>query len=203
PLDAEAALMELPGRVLVVGFRRTGQAVATTLVARGVRVRATDARPATALALRSVPDGVELRLGEDGDALLEEVDLVVPSPGVPPTAPLLTAAAGRGVPILSEIELASRLLRCPIIGITGTNGKSTTTTVVGLALARAGRRVFTGGNLGTPLIAAVDQAPEIAVAEVSSFQLEWVERFRPRVACLLNVTADHLDRHANFAEYRD
>ena len=88
------------------------------------------------------------------------------------------------------------------MAITGTNGKSTTTTLVGLALSRSGRRTFTGGNLGTPLIDAVASHPEIAVAEVSSFQLEWVDRFRPHVGCLLNVTADHLDRYASFAEYR-
>jgi UDP-N-acetylmuramoylalanine--D-glutamate ligase len=106
---------------------------------------------------------------------------------------------------VSEIELAHRLLDCPVIAITGTNGKSTTTTLVGLALAKtaqpSGKRVFVGGNLGTPLIEAVDAAPEIAVAEVSSFQLEWVVDFRPRVGCLLNVTPDHLDRHGTFAEY--
>ncbi|HJQ83911.1 MAG TPA: UDP-N-acetylmuramoyl-L-alanine--D-glutamate ligase, partial [Candidatus Binatia bacterium] len=130
------------------------------------------------------------------------VELVVPSPGVPRDAPLLAGALRRGIPIRSEIELAFRLLDCPVVAITGTNGKSTTTSVVGLALTRAGRRTFTGGNLGTPLVSAVPQAPEVAVAEVSSFQLEWVERFRPRVGCILNVTPDHLDRHGTFAEYR-
>ena len=114
---------------------------------------------------------------------------------------LINAAERRGIPVWSEIELAFRLLACPLVAITGTNGKSTTTSLVGLALERAGRRTFIGGNLGTPLISALDQAPEIAVAEVSSFQLEWVERLRPRVGCLLNLTPDHLDRHASFAEY--
>ena len=194
--------MDLPHRVLVLGFRRTGQAVAATLAARGVRVRAADVRPATALEVGEAPAGVELRLGEDGPQLLAGVELVVPSPGVPRDAPVLAAAVRRGIPVWSEIELAFRLLACPLVAITGTNGKSTTTTLVGLALERAGRRTFVGGNLGTPLIAAVDRAPEIAVAEVSSFQLEWVERLRPRVGCLLNLTPDHLDRHAGFAEYR-
>jgi UDP-N-acetylmuramoylalanine--D-glutamate ligase len=194
---------ELPRSVLVLGLRRTGQAVATALAGRGVRVRAADARPAAALGTVSLPAGVELRLGEDRPDLLAGVDLVVPSPGVPRDAPVLAAAVRRGVLVWSEIELAARLLDCPLVAITGTNGKSTVTTLVGLALARTGRRTFTGGNLGTPLITAVDQAPEIAVVEVSSFQLEWVERFRPRVGCLLNVTPDHLDRHAGFAEYRD
>ena len=192
--------MDLPGRALVVGYRRTGQAVAATLAARGVRVRVADARPVDAPA---APAGVELRFGDDGPGLLADVDLVVPSPGVARDAPLLAAAVRRGIPVRSEIEIAAALLACPIVAITGTNGKSTTTSLVGLALERAGRRTFTGGNLGTPLIAAVDAAPEIAVAEVSSFQLEWVERFRPHVGGLLNVTPDHLDRHGTLAEYRD
>ena len=195
--------MNLPRHVLVLGFRRTGQAVAAVLAARGVRVRAADARPAAALGVTGAPAGVELRLGEDGPDLLAGIDLVVPSPGVPHDAPVLAAAVRRGVAVESEIELAFRLLPCPLVAITGTNGKSTTTSLVGLALERAGRRTFTGGNLGTPLVAAVDRAPEIAVVEVSSFQLEWVERFRPHVGCLLNLTPDHLDRHASFAEYRE
>jgi len=195
--------MNLPRHVLVLGFRRTGQAVAAVLAARGVRVRAADARPAAALGVTGAPAGVELRLGEDGPDLLAGIDLVVPSPGVPHDAPVLAAAVRRGVAVESEIELAFRLLPCPLVAITGTNGKSTTTSLVGLALERAGRRTFTGGNLGTPLVTAVDRAPEIAVVEVSSFQLEWVERFRPHVGCLLNLTPDHLDRHASFAEYRE
>ncbi|TMA99204.1 MAG: UDP-N-acetylmuramoyl-L-alanine--D-glutamate ligase, partial [Deltaproteobacteria bacterium] len=193
--------MDLPRHVLVLGFRRTGQAVAAALAARGVHVRAADARPTAALGVTGAPAGVELRFGEDGPQLLAGVELVVPSPGVPRDAPVLAAAERRGIPVWSEIELAFRLLACPLVAITGTNGKSTTTSLIGLALERAGRRTFIGGNLGTPLISALDQAPEIAVAEVSSFQLEWVERLRPRVGCLLNLTPDHLDRHASFAEY--
>src|SRR5581483_6701234 len=200
PLDAEAPLMELPRHVLVLGVRRTGQAVATALVRRGVRVRAADAR---VVDVGGVPAGVELRLGEDGPELLAGIDLVVPSPGVPRDGRVLDAAVRRGIAVKSEIELAAGLLDCPIVAITGTNGKSTTTSLVGLALERAGRRTFTGGNLGTPLITAVDGDFDVAVAEVSSFQLEWVEQLRPRIACLLNVTPDHLDRHRTFAEYRD
>jgi UDP-N-acetylmuramoylalanine--D-glutamate ligase len=196
--------MVLPERVLVVGFRRTGQAVARVLGARGVAVWVADTTPAERLGVDPAAwSGVAFHLGDDGASLVERVDLVVPSPGVPRTAPVLTAARARGVSVWSEIELAARLLECPLIAITGTNGKSTTTTLVGLALERSGRRTFTGGNLGTPLITAVENPPEIAVAEVSTFQLEWVERLRPRIGCLLNVTPDHLDRHASFAEYRD
>jgi len=194
--------MELPRRVLVIGVRRTGRAVARVLAARGCAVRATDAQPATALGIDPADlPGVELRLGDETPALLDDVDVVVPSPGVPRRAPLLLEAVRRGIPVWAEVELAFRLLVCPVIGITGTNGKSTTTTLVGRALSRAGQRIFTGGNLGTPLILAVDERPAVAVTEVSSFQLEWVERFRPRIGCLLNITPDHLDRHADFAEY--
>jgi UDP-N-acetylmuramoylalanine--D-glutamate ligase len=193
-------------RVLVIGFGRTGQAVARVLAARGDRVRAGDARSAAALGVDAAAlDGVELHPGADGPELLDGVDLVVPSPGVPRTAPVLVDALRRGIPVFSEIELAASELRCPLVGITGTNGKSTTTTLVGLALAASGRRTFTGGNLGTPLVTALDaERPyDVCVVEVSSFQLEWVARFRPRVACLLNVTDDHLDRHATFEAYRD
>jgi len=201
-------MRQLPRHVLVVGFRRTGQAVARVLAERGCAVRAVDVQEDAALrtAAAGLP-GLELYLGPESGpknaALLDGVDLVVPSPGVPRGAPLLVEAVRRQIPVWAEVELAARLLDCPIVGITGTNGKSTTTTLVGRALERAGRRTFTGGNLGTPLILAVAESPEVAVSEVSSFQLEWVERFRPRVGCLLNVTADHLDRHADFAEYRD
>jgi UDP-N-acetylmuramoylalanine--D-glutamate ligase len=196
-------MTSLPRRALVVGFRRTGQAVARVLRARGIAVRVADAQDAAALGVDPAawPD-VELRLGGDVADELGDAELVVPSPGVPRGAPVLVAARARGVPVWSEIELAARLLPCPIVGITGTNGKSTTTTLVGAALA-ADRRTFTGGNLGTPLVLAVDEPPDVAVAEVSTFQLEWTDTFRPRVAALLNVTPDHLDRHADFAEYRD
>ena len=194
--------MALPRQALVLGFQRTGQAVARVLAARGVRVRVADRRPAEALGVESRTwMDVELRLGEEGPELLAGMDLVVPSPGVPRQAPVLAAALRRGLPVRSEIEMAAELLACPVVAITGTNGKSTTTSLVGLALARAGRRAFVGGNLGTPLIAAVGSDVDVAVAEVSSFQLEWVEHFRPRVGCLINLTPDHLDRHGSFESY--
>ena len=196
--------MVLPGRALVIGFGRTGKAVARVLAERGVRVRVADPQDAAQLGIDPAewPE-VDFRLGDESPALLDSVDLVVPSPGVPRGAPLLVEAVRRGVAVRAEVEVAFRLLDCPVVAITGTNGKSTTTTLVGHALQRAGRRSFTGGNLGRPLVLAVAEQPEIAVAEVSSFQLEWTDSFRPRVACLLNVTPDHLDRHADFAEYRD
>ena len=196
--------MTLPRRALVIGFQRTGQSVARMLHGRGTAVRVSDARSAAALGV--APDAwahLELRLGEEAaPGLLDGVELVVPSPGVPRTHPALRAAAARGIAIASEIELAARLGQARLIAITGTNGKSTTTSLVGRALALAGVRTFTGGNLGRPLVEALDTDAETWVAEVSSFQLEWVEQFRPAIGCLLNVTPDHLDRHADFAEYR-
>jgi len=191
--------MTLPRRALVIGFQRTGRALARTLAARGTAVRVANALGVDAAAW---PD-VELCLGEAPvPARLDGVDLVVPSPGVPREHPLLLAAQARGIAVASEIELAARLGRARVIAITGTNGKSTTTSLVGRALDLAGVRTFTGGNLGRPLIEAADTDAAVWVAEVSSFQLEWVERFRPAIGCLLNVTPDHLDRHADFAEYR-
>ena len=198
--------MDVRGRrVLVVGAARTGVAVARTLSGRQAQVRLVDARPAAALRDRvnEIPSAVECRLGDDGPAALDGIDLVVPSPGVPATAPVLADAVARGVPVWSEIELAAALLHCPVVAVTGTNGKSTTTTLVGEILGATGARVFVGGNLGTPLMTAVDGDWEIAVAEVSSFQLEWVEAFHPVVAAFLNVTPDHLDRHGSLMAYRD
>lgn len=195
--------MELKGRhVLVIGAGRSGVAMSRVLAERGARVRLVDRRSASPLASSlGSSANVELRFGDEGTAALAGVDFVVASPGVPAAAPVLAEAVARGMPVHSEIEIAARLLTCPILAITGTNGKSTTTTLLGEMLRHAGQRTFVGGNLGTPLIEAVDGAWEIAVAEVSSFQLEWVERFRPAVAALLNVTPDHLDRHGTLAAY--
>ncbi len=133
--------------------------------------------------------------------MLDGITLVVPSPGVPADGPLLTAAVARGLPIVSEIELAARHLAVPILAVTGTNGKSTTTTLLGAMLRAAGIATFVGGNLGTPLITAVGAGDEAAVVEVSSFQLEWVDRFRPRVGVFLNLTDDHLDRYPDLDAY--
>ena len=139
-----------------------------------------------------LPEGTDARVevvrGADGPEQLDGIDLVIPSPGVPADAPLLAAAVARGIPVRSEIELAAAAITAPLVAITGTNGKSTTTMLIGAMLERAGRRTFTGGNLGTPLVDAVGGAYDAVVAEISSFQLEWVERFHPRVGLLLNVT---------------
>ena len=144
---------------------------------------------------------IRFLLGGEEMTWLEEVDALIPSPGVPQENPLLREASKRGIEILSEIELAYRFLRVPLVAITGTNGKSTTATLVGEILKAKGLRAFVGGNIGEPLIGFVPGHWDWGVVEVSSFQLEWVEKFRPKIAVLLNLTEDHLDRYANFASY--
>ncbi len=198
--------MELTGkRVVVVGLGASGVAAARLCLRRGAAVTATDVKPrsrldAAALALEE--SGARLRVGGHEAAGLREADLVVVSPGVP-AFPELSAASGAGVPIVSEVELAVGALRhpAPIVAVGGTNGKSTTTSLVGAMLEADGGRAFVGGNLGEPLSDHADEAFDTIVLEVSSFQLERVHAFHPRVAVLLNVTADHLDRYASFEEY--
>jgi UDP-N-acetylmuramoylalanine--D-glutamate ligase len=190
--------------VLVIGLARTGLATARFLAGAGARVRAVDRRSAEELGgavdeLASL--AAEVRLGDDDPAALDGIALVVPSPGVPADGALLGAAVARGIPIASEIELAARHLAIPLLAVTGTNGKSTTTTLLGAMLRQDGRRTFVGGNLGTPLVTAVGGDAEVAVVEVSSFQLEWVDGFRPRVGVFLNLTDDHLDRYADLDAY--
>jgi UDP-N-acetylmuramoylalanine--D-glutamate ligase len=187
--------------VLVVGAARTGIAVSGALARRGAAVRLADRRAVERADLPALPPEVELRAEHDTGDLLAGVDLVVPSPGVGADHPVLRQALGRGVAVLSEIEVAARLLRCPVVAITGTNGKSTTTMLVGRMLTEGGLRVFVGGNLGRPLIEAVEDAWDVAVAEISSFQLEWVDGFRPAAAVWLNLSPDHLDRHGSLAAY--
>jgi len=187
---------------LVVGAGKTGQSVATFLARRGARIRLVE-RSSEVLARAQLPTGIDTRVGDETDDLLQGMDLVIPSPGVPRTHVVLRRAVARGVPVCSEVELAASALTCPILAITGTNGKSTTTVLLGAMLQAAGRRVFVGGNLGTPFIdACLNTEPlDAAVVEVSSFQLEWVHTFRPAVAVLLNLTPDHLDRYHDMEEY--
>jgi UDP-N-acetylmuramoylalanine--D-glutamate ligase len=189
-------------RYLVIGAGKTGQSVTAFLAGRGAQVRWVE-RSQAALDRLTVPAGVEVRAGDQSGDLLRDVDVVIPSPGVARSHVALQRAVARGIPVLSEIELASRVLTCPILAVTGTNGKSTTTVLLGAMLKAAGVRVFVGGNLGTPLIdaCAIEDEFDAAVVEVSSFQLEWVHSFRPRVAVLLNLTPDHLDRYPSIEEY--
>lgn len=186
-------------RALVVGLGKTGIAVARALGDEGVPVRVTD--KAEDAALRDGLGDVEWVSDHDPDALLADVDLVVPSPGVPAANAVLVRAQERGIPVRSEIELAALRLAAPMVAVTGTNGKSTTTELIAHILGGPDAGVFAGGNLGTPLIRAVGQRPNVAVVEVSSFQLEWVETFHPRIGLFLNVTDDHLDRHGDIDAY--
>ncbi len=148
--------------------------------------------------------GVEVVLGADDPELLDGVDLLVKSPGVPPAAPLATAARERGLTIWSEVELGYRLLTNPIVGITGTNGKTTTSELLGAIFRAAGKDVSVAGNVGRPLSGLDGALGEEAwiVCELSSFQLEDIDAFRPRIAVLLNLAPDHLDRHESFDDYR-
>lgn len=197
--------MELKGKtVLVLGLARTGSACARFLANEGAKVVVSDRRSEMELQTEMAAlAGLPLRylLGGEEIAWLEDVQWVVPSPGVPQDNTLLREAAKRRIPVLSEIETAYRFFRAPVAAITGTNGKSTTTTLVGEMFKASGRKTFVGGNLGAPFIGALSEAWDWGVIEVSSFQLEWVEEFRPRIAALLNLTEDHLDRYAGFEAY--
>jgi UDP-N-acetylmuramoylalanine--D-glutamate ligase len=198
---------ELRGkRVLVVGLARTGVAAALFCAARGAKVTATDKRTENEIGeaiapLRTV--GVHLELGGHRENTFLEQDLIIPSPGVPADVPLLQAARTKGVTIWSEVELADRFLHGRLIGITGSNGKTTTTSLVEHILKTAGFSTILAGNIGTPLIARVEQTSDetVAVVELSSFQLELIETFRPNISVFLNLTPDHLDRHHTLEAY--
>ena len=192
-------------RVLVYGLGVSGMAATRLLRSNGVSVVAVDSRPIEAHDLGELAGdpGLELLVGDDPHVLPGAFDGVVVSPGVPPERPLLRDARRRGVPVISEIELAFPFLNGPAIGITGSNGKSTTTALTGAALRASGLAVEVCGNIGVPLASCVEgEAGRVFVIEVSSFQLESVDTFRPQAAALLNLTEDHLDRHADLAEYR-
>jgi UDP-N-acetylmuramoylalanine--D-glutamate ligase len=193
-------------KFVVVGAGRSGAALARFLLDRGGDVVLTDNRQEgldpTVRALQG--RGAHLALGEHDEALFRAADRVLVSPGVPLSLPAIQAARDSGVPVWGEIEFASRFLKGKIIGITGTNGKSTTTTLTGLLLQQGGLDATPCGNLGTPLIEMVagDSASRTYVVELSSFQLEGIETFRPDVAVLLNVAPDHQDRYPDHAAYR-
>jgi UDP-N-acetylmuramoylalanine--D-glutamate ligase len=195
--------VRLPRRALVVGLARSGQAACLALARHGVPTAATDRSEAVDVG-RLVDAGVEVHLGTEEDRLLEGVDLLVKSPGVPGESPLPAAARERGIQIWSEVELGFRLLRNPFLGVTGTNGKTTTSELLGAIFRAAERPVAVAGNVGRPVTAldgAIDGDAWI-VCELSSFQLEDVHRFRPRIGVLLNLEPDHLDRHGTFDAYR-
>jgi UDP-N-acetylmuramoylalanine--D-glutamate ligase len=190
-------------RVAVVGAARSGVAAAELLVRRGAHVTLTDVKPQIADAARLEAAGVRVEAGAQGTDTFRQADLLVTSPGVPWELPELEAARARGVPVIGELELASRWVKGRIVAITGTKGKSTTTTLVGRMLAATGRHVLVGGNIGVPLSSQVDEStPDtLHVVEASSFQLESTDTFHPWVAALLNFSPDHLDRHPSEAAY--
>jgi UDP-N-acetylmuramoylalanine--D-glutamate ligase len=196
--------MRLPRRALVVGLARSGEAAALALARRGVPTIGAD-RAVEVDAGRLAESGVEVHLGSEEERLLEDVELLIKSPGVPGESPLPAAARARGIPVWSEVELGFRLLRNPFIGVTGTNGKTTTSELLGAIFRAADRPVAVAGNVGRPLTGLDGALAQDAwiVCELSSFQLEDVHRLRPRIAVLLNLEPDHLDRHASYEAYRD
>ena len=184
---------------LVLGLARSGQAAALALRKRGEEVIGVDASAELEVG-RLAQAGVELHLGTEEERLLDRVETLIKSPGVPAQAPLVVAARERGIPVWSEVELGARLLPNPILGVTGTNGKTTTSELLGVMLGAP-----VAGNVGRALCVLdgdVEQE-QLVVCEVSSFQLEDVHEFRPRVAVLLNIEPDHLDRHGTIEAYRD
>lgn len=193
-------------RVLVVGLARTGVATALFCAKRGAIVTATETRPESELGdapakLREA--GVALELGGHQEKTYLAQDLIIPSPGVPADDVLLAKARSKGITVFSEIELAYRFLEGEMIGITGSNGKTTTTTLVHHILETAGRKALLAGNVGTPLISCVEQthSDTVSVVELSSFQLELAVTFRPDIGVFLNLTPDHLDRHKSMEAY--
>jgi len=195
-------------RVLIVGLGESGRAAARFFLARGASVAATDRRTPEELgdaAAEMKKIGVELHLGSHPPALFEQQDLIVPSPGVPWNLPELERARSAGVRTAGEVEIAASELKGFSIGVTGTNGKTTVTSLIAHILETAGRPVRAIGNIGTPLLAAVEGSrdEDCNVIELSSFQLEAMNRFRCAVAVVLNVTPDHLDRHGDLARYAE
>ncbi len=194
-------------RMVVVGLGRSGSAAALWLAGRGAEVTVSDLRheadfhPDLIKKIREA--GIRLEAGGHDAGTFCGADLIVVSPGVPDDIPPVKAARDSGIPVLGEMELACRFLDIPMAGVTGTNGKSTVTALLGEMLRNTGRRVFVGGNIGTPLmdLAAGPGEYDCAVVEVSSYQLDTIESFRPDVSVVLNITPDHLDRYADYEAY--
>ena len=192
--------------VLVVGLGKSGVASALFLQARGARVTVSDAKPQQRLQ-DEIPvlldKGITVETGKHGERTFQNKDLIVVSPGVPTGLPQLAQARREGTPVIGEIELAARFLQGEIVAITGSNGKTTTTSLTGEVIAAGGCKTLVGGNIGTPAISFVEQssADTWVVLEVSSFQLETIESFRPHISAILNLSPDHLDRHGSMANY--
>src|SRR5216683_4878929 len=201
--------MELKNkRVLVVGLGRSGVAAAFFLQEHGARVTVSDSKTQAQLQgeIPALLDrGISVETGRHGERTFRDQDLIVVSPGIPADQPQLQQARLRGIPVIGEVELAFRFLKGRVVAITGSNGKTTTTTLTGEIFARSGRKTLVGGNIGTPVISLAGQSSpdSLVVLEISSFQLETVEQFRPWVAAILNITPDHLDRHRTLQVYLD
>ena len=201
--------MDLNGkRVLVVGLGKSGVASALFLKAHGARVTVSDTKSGDELR-NEIPvlldHGITVETGGHGERTFRGQDLIVVSPGVPVDAPPLVQARAMGVAVIGEVELAAQFLPGPIVAITGSNGKTTTTTLTGEIMTAGGFPTLVGGNIGTPAILLAERAKSetVIVLEVSSFQLETIQTFHPKVAVVLNVTPDHLDRHRTFEAYVD
>jgi UDP-N-acetylmuramoylalanine--D-glutamate ligase len=200
-------MMELKGKkVLVVGLGKSGLAAALFLRRRGAQVTVSDVRSAEALA-KDIPalleEGIMVEAGGHGLLTLRGQDLIVVSPGVPLDTPELVQVKSFGLPVIVELELAGRFLKGSILAITGSNGKTTTTALLGEILKDSGLRTLVGGNIGVPVVALIDESTQDtwSVLEVSSFQLESTVEFHPNIAVILNITPDHLDRHGTFENY--
>jgi len=200
-------MMELKGKkVLVVGLGKSGLAAALFLRHRGAQVTVSDVRSAEALA-KDIPalleEGIMVETGGHGLLTFRRQDLIVVSPGVPLNTPELMQVKSFGLTVIGELELAARFLKGKILAITGSNGKTTTTALVGEILEKAGIPTLVGGNIGVPVVSLIEQSTDEtwSVLEVSSFQLESTFQFHPRIAVILNITPDHLDRHGTFENY--
>jgi UDP-N-acetylmuramoylalanine--D-glutamate ligase len=193
-------------KILVVGLGKSGLAAALFLRRRGAQVTVSDVRSAETLA-KEIPalleEGIAVEAGGHGLLTFRRQDLIVVSPGVPLNTPEIVQVKSFGLPVIGEVELAARFLKGKVLAITGSNGKTTTTSLCGAMLAAGGSAVAVGGNIGLPVIALVEESRDDgwSVLEVSSFQLETTEKFRPEIAVILNVTPDHLDRHITFENY--
>jgi len=203
--------LKLSGKqTVVIGAARSGVASAMLLLRQGALVTINDCRPLAELAreLEMPVSNEALRIvggGHPAEIVNEDVVLVVKSPGIPDSLPPLVRAKELGIPVIAEVEMAYWQLACPLVAITGTNGKTTTTALTGEMYRAAGKKTAVAGNIGLPLSAVVlaGERPEVVVAELSSFQLEGTATFRPQLAAILNITPDHLDRHGSMAAYRE
>lgn len=194
-------------KIMVVGFGKSGLATARCLIKRGADVTIGDIKPESALdadILKEVRDsGIKLEIGGHKLTTFLNADMIIVSPGVPINIKPLTAARDKGVPISGEFEMASRLVDSPILAVTGTNGKTTTVSLIEEIIRRSGRSMFTGGNIGTPLMEFASEGKRVdyVLVEVSSFQLDTAQTFNPFVSLILNITPDHLDRYESFDAY--